>query len=514
MRIGKLLRSGNVIFYLVVMATAILLIASLGIKTGLDLSGGTLVKLELDHVVDDKTMGEMTRILQTRLDTLGVVGVSVRPWGKDKILVEVAGIDPQREETVTKILSEQGVYEAFIDGILSIKGNEVVRVDPERITGGLSGYKWEVPFVISSDAGVHFAEVATGKKDHPVDMFLDRPANSLLVLSQKVYDVFTAKPEGLALPLKDRVGTDIYFLVVADSLTPENVATLESLKGEIVKVLIIGDDTYVSTAVEKQLRDRGLRVERIVDERKIEAGKKYDETYLRTITGLLDSPTLNIENPDPKSVEYVVEGGAQSRDDAIQQAERIKTILRSGALPVATAIGGKSVISPTLGSEFVRQMLIAGGAALILVSFIISFRYKHWNITIPIIITAISEATIVLGIAALIHWSMDLPSIAGIIAAIGTGVNDQIIITDEVLAGDVEKERRKSVGKKVQSAFFIVFSAAATIVTSMTPLAYMGLGSLKGFAITTILGVFAGIFVTRPAYGRTIEFLMKEEKKK
>ncbi len=44
----------------------------------------------------------------------------------------------------------------------------------------------------------------------------------------------------------------------------------------------------------------------------------------------------------------------------------------------------------------------------------------------------------------------------------------------------------------------------------MVPLWYMGFGALKGFAITTILGVFIGILITRPAYGRIISDILNK----
>ena len=39
----------------------------------------------------------------------------------------------------------------------------------------------------------------------------------------------------------------------------------------------------------------------------------------------------------------------------------------------------------------------------------------------------------------------------------------------------------------------------------MLPLTVLGLGVLRGFAITTILGVLIGIFITRPAFGEIIK---------
>ena len=63
-------------------------------------------------------------------------------------------------------------------------------------------------------------------------------------------------------------------------------------------------------------------------------------------------------------------------------------------------------------------------------------------------INTLSETLIILGIASIIGWNLDLASIAGIIASIGTGVDDLIVITDEMLKKQTEvfinwKERIK-----------------------------------------------------------------------
>ena len=39
-----------------------------------------------------------------------------------------------------------------------------------------------------------------------------------------------------------------------------------------------------------------------------------------------------------------------------------------------------------------------------------------------------------------------------------------------------------------------------TIIAAMLPLFWAGAGMLKGFALTTILSVCAGILITRPAF--------------
>ncbi|MBI2547444.1 MAG: protein translocase subunit SecD, partial [Candidatus Aenigmarchaeota archaeon] len=119
----------------------------------------------------------------------------------------------------------------------------------------------------------------------------------------------------------------------------------------------------------------------------------------------------------------------------------------------------------------------------------------------------LSEVTILLGVAALIGWNIDLAAIAGILVAIGTGVDDQIVITDETLKGQTANVYNWK--EKVKRAFLIIMLAYTTVVVAMIPLIFAGAGLLKGFAITTIIGVTIGVFITRPAYSDFVEVMMK-----
>ena len=99
---------------------------------------------------------------------------------------------------------------------------------------------------------------------------------------------------------------------------------------------------------------------------------------------------------------------------------------------------------------------------------------------------------------------------AGILAAVGTGVDDQIVITDELKRG--ESSRAASLIGRVRSAFFIIFAAAATTIAAMFPIMAIGsgLGKLVGFSITTIAGVLIGVFITRPAFGEIAKKIMEQ----
>ena len=235
---------------------------------------------------------------------------------------------------------------------------------------------------------------------------------------------------------------------------------------------------------------------------------------------LISSPQLapELANGNP-TTDVEVSGTASSKAAAENEAKNIQTVLQSGALPVKVSINGISAVSAELGTQFKNGALIAGLLALIVISMIILIRYRTPLLVIPIIFTSLAELLLILGTASIIHWNIDLAAIAGIIAAIGTGVDDQIIITDEVLKGKVQKKRRAvGVRVRIQNAFFIIFASAATLIAAMLPLAYVGfsrgytgIGVLSGFAFTTIIGVLIGIFITRPVYAKFIELLIEKK---
>jgi preprotein translocase subunit SecD len=202
--------------------------------------------------------------------------------------------------------------------------------------------------------------------------------------------------------------------------------------------------------------------------------------------------------------------GVNQQDAAFNTAQnmkRLQTILITGSLPVKLNIVKTDAISPVLGEEFVKNAILMSLLAIISVAIVIGIRYRKLLIAIPILITMLSEVIILLGVAAFIGWNIDLAAIAGILVAIGTGVDDQIVITDETLKGETASVYNWK--EKVKRAFLIIMLAYLTVVVAMIPLIFAGAGLLKGFAITTIIGVTIGVFITRPAYSSFVEIMLK-----
>jgi len=210
--------------------------------------------------------------------------------------------------------------------------------------------------------------------------------------------------------------------------------------------------------------------------------------------------------------------------------------LKEGALPVSVQIVGSGQVAAALGAQFKFQMLLAGIIALLAVVGMTYRRYREKKIALPMVTTSFSEVIIMLGIWSLLGWQLDLASLAGVITVIGTGVDQLIIITDELTRGGGEvaavtsersiKERAAAAAEKIGSkvgapsskvymarlsrAFSIILGAAATTCVAMLPLLFMGFGALTGFALIIIAGVAIGVGVARPAYGRVIGYLLAQ----
>jgi len=131
-------------------------------------------------------------------------------------------------------------------------------------------------------------------------------------------------------------------------------------------------------------------------------------------------------------------------------------------------------------------------------------RYRRIKLSLAVLLTSLCEVVIILGVSALFNRSLDLPAIAGIIATIGTGVDSQIIILDE------SQMTTLSLKQRIKRALYIILGTYVTTLFALLPLLWAGAGLLKGFAITTIIGISTGVFITRPAFSEIIKKILRE----
>ena len=195
---------------------------------------------------------------------------------------------------------------------------------------------------------------------------------------------------------------------------------------------------------------------------------------------------------------------------SFEEVRELEINLKAGALPTELDIENRGTtfyLLPSLAQQFKPLSLLTGFAAVIAVSLMVFVRYRRADVAMPMILTAAAEVYVLLGFAAAVGLPLELSHIAGFIAVIGTGVDDLVIIADEIMQrGNIETSRVFE--SRFRKAFWVIGAAAATTIIAMSPLAVLSLGDLRGFAIVTIVGVLVGVLITRPAYGDILRVLV------
>ena len=506
MNLKKLLLNGRVLLLILVIVGSILTIIAQGITYGLDISGGVEITVQLEKPVDQSTMEEVRISLENRLNTLGVKDITLEPWGDQIIKVRVANVTEEEANSIIDTINRQGVFYAEFNGVIFATGADIKRVDQV-------GYEpregaWIVPFSISKEAAEKFAQLALGKANYPVDIFLDPPVNSTLIVSREIYALMNSNefqfvPDAKPLPQRLKEAFNIDVIPYANQ-SAEEIAKLAQGKEKVILIRVDGE-------LESSLKNLGIKVEK----REPRAGEAADE-FIRRVLGLYGPYRLQegLTTGEPHTELAISIGGSKEDIMAMRQAQVVSVVLRSGSLPVKVFVEGVNYIPPTLGEQFRKQVVQAGIVALLVVGLVVYLHYRKARIAIPVILTSLSEVIAILGVAALIRWNLDLPSIAGIIAAIGTGVDQQIVITDELLGGRKKEKitKRSGVLKRMGRAFFVIWASATTTIVAMSFLFKFFVGGLRGFAFTTILGVLIGILITRPAYAEIAKVLLSEKR--
>jgi len=534
--VTSVFRNNRVLFMLVAVALCIAVIALKGLTFGVDFGGGTLFQIHLaEKVTDSATKEQIRSIIQQRLDFSGMKDSSVQVIGSELVFAQLAETDPKQIEKLESVLLKQGKFEAMIDGNVIFSGDEFVDISKDPGKGyGVSNvgnsFKWTVPFTLSEKAAKRFSEMtfhrcaktgfdtATNKVTYECDytyFFLDRPVDSVLVIPE---EVFQKDSEALSAGnLKRNIvpGTKIddvlknsgipYLVIDANGFSQEQLSSLQELSSTRRFAVIPSGFKDMSN----ELKSLGFTVSEVVAPSDLPW--VWFATGLKEVIRLTEGVTnlepyvASLQDPSLKVYSSLyIEGGAASNNEATQDLKSLTILLESGSLPVAVDNVSKVTVTASLGKSFLWTVVLIGFFAAIAVAGVLFFRYRITMLVIPMMFTVFAEAILTLGIASIFSWPLDLASIAGVIAAIGYGVNDQIVITDELKKHKGEAAESMSLVNRAKRAFFIVMAAASTVIAVMLPLLIIGpsagMARLVGFAFTTIIGVLVGVLITRPAF--------------
>lgn len=429
------------------------------IKFGLDIKGGVHAIVE-PNTTDPAEVEQIVSTLETRINVFGLRESVFRTIkAENEIFIEVSIAGGSRQE-LQELLETEGKFEAKIPLILKkgtisldkeyqlIKNNDSIKIDGKSVRIGESFILSEIDFALNGFSG-------------------DAVNVTALVFSSKDIKTVYFDPQRSTMQPSD----DGYRWSFGVQLSPEGASKF----------------SYVT---------KNLGV--------VPGGYLDSQIYLYLDNELIDSLNIDASLKGRVQTEISVSGSSPDFQQAVNARSKLQSILRSGALPASINVVQLDTVSPSLGSDFIASTMLAAVVAIIGVVLVVTIRYRKIKLVLPMVFISLSEVLIILGVATSIGWTIDIAAIAGIIAAIGTGIDSQIIILDQAIHGESEE---RSLKQKMAKAFFIIFGSGGTVIGAMLPLFVVGFGTLRGFALVTIIGVLVGILITRPAYGVVVEKL-------
>lgn len=177
----------------------------------------------------------------------------------------------------------------------------------------------------------------------------------------------------------------------------------------------------------------------------------------------------------------------------LKEAKEYAVLMKSGALPVSLRTIQITQVAPTLGSEIIRQSLLAAGIGICLL-FI--FMFAFYGVSGLLADAAlIIYGLLVLGIMTLFRGVLTLPGVAGFILSVGMAVDANIIIferiKDEVRSG---KAIRAALVSGFNRAYVTILDANVTTMIVALVLLILGTGTVRGFAVTLSIGIVVSMF--------------------
>lgn len=175
------------------------------------------------------------------------------------------------------------------------------------------------------------------------------------------------------------------------------------------------------------------------------------------------------------------------------EATNLSALIRGGSLPVELKEVETSVVGPSIGMDALWMSIIAGLIGVILIFVILLVMYRIMGIASNIAL--LLYILIVFWVIVAMGGVLTLPGIAGIILSIGMAVDGNVIIfsrvREEILNG---KSVRVSAVSGFHRALGTIIDSHITTMIAGIVLYQLGSGSVKGFAMTLMIGILASLF--------------------
>lgn len=288
--------------------------------------------------------------------------------------------------------------------------------------------------------------------------------------------------------------------VAASGGVTETIGLLNPDTGEPYRTLMTGADLQSAQVGLDQLTNQPVIQFELTD-----SGREIFREYTREHIGDVVAITMDKVVLSAPVIQNVIDGSGQITGQFTRDEARSLAIqMQYGALPVPLSVIDTRAVGASLGADSVQSSITAGAIGILVVLLFMAIYYRLPGLLADLALVIF--ILINLSIFKLIPVTLTLPGIAGFLLATGTAVDANILIfermKEELRAG---KPLRVAVDAGFNRAWTsILDSNLSTLITAGILLYFggtFGASSVRGFAITLIIGVltsmFTAVFVTR-----------------
>ncbi|MEP6726183.1 MAG: protein translocase subunit SecD, partial [Bacteroidota bacterium] len=510
-------------------------------------SNNTRNKLKIDasdnavisylHDQADAAMQQTKNVLTKRIDQFGVSQPNISlDKNKGVITIELAGAnDPERVRKYLQSTANLQFFEVYNISELSqsleaadktlttiLSGTKAADTATKTETAGNEKKDSSIDVLLRKDTGKKAATIADAKIQYPLIKYFNagfvRGKDGQPAKDNNGNVIYTGTLG--YVPLKDTALLNSYLTNPAVSNSfPANVRFLYGVQekdenGKLADyVMLYGIKTIPGSDKAR------LEGEHVTDARqdydqfgKVEVSMSMDKTgaaIWEQMTGdafkkksqiaiVLDELVYSA----PGVTNGAIAGGNSqiSGNFTVEQGQDLANILKSGKLEAPARIMQEQVVGPTLGAEAVHggTLAFAISFVVIFVLMLVYYNTAGWVANIALILNLLFTV----GVLSALNATLTAPGIAGLVLTIGMAVDTNVIIFERIKEELTKgKNYQQAVKDGYRRSLPPVLDAHVTTLLTALILLYFGLGPVKGFAVTQILGIllslFCGILVSR-----------------
>jgi preprotein translocase subunit SecD len=175
------------------------------------------------------------------------------------------------------------------------------------------------------------------------------------------------------------------------------------------------------------------------------------------------------------------------------EARNLALLLRAGSMPANVDIVEERTIGPSLGQENIQKGFLSVKIALLLIVIFMALYYVVFGIVADIALFV--NLILIIAVLSILGATLTMPGIAGIVLTLGMAIDANVLINERI-----REELRHGMSPQAsihagfERAFATILDANVTTLIVVAVLFGIASGPIKGFAITTMIGILTSMF--------------------